>query len=198
MDPNITKIQTELDRLYAIDTKQREDGLPKEQRLRAVHRDTGQFLYMFARAFNAKNILEVGTSHGVSTLWLGWAALENGGNVTTIEIDPERAKAAKENFQKTGLDHIIQTHTINAIQYLESCNDTFDLAFLDAEKSEYSSYLRLITPMLSERGVILADNAITHADQLTDYFKLLINMGYQTITLQNGRGVEFSIKPEQP
>ena len=92
MDTRITKIQTELERLYAIDTKQREDGLPKEQRLRAVHRDTGQFLYMFARACNAKKILEIGTSHGVSTLWLGWAALENGGTITTIEIDPVRAK----------------------------------------------------------------------------------------------------------
>ncbi len=198
MNTHPTKIQTELDRLYAIDAKQREDGLPKEQRLRAVHRDTGQFLYMFVRACNAKNILEIGTSHGISTLWLGWAALESGGNVTTIEIDPERAEAAKENFQNTGLDHIIQIHTIDAIQFLKSCNDIFDLVFLDAEKTEYTSYLRLITPILSEGGVILADNAITHADILTDYFKLLKNMGYHTITLQNGRGVEFSIKPEQP
>ena len=197
MDTRITKIQTELDRLYAIDAKQREDGLPKEQRLRAVHRDTGHFLYMFARSCNAKNILEIGTSHGLSTLWLGWAALENGGNVTTIEIDPDRAEAAKENFRKTDLDHIIQIHTIDAIQYLESCNDTFDLVFLDAEKCEYTAYLKPITPLLSERGVVLADNAITHADELTDYFKLLKNMGYQTITLQNGRGLEFSIKPEQ-
>ncbi len=198
MNSHTTKIQTELDRLYAIDAKQREDGLPKEQRLRAVHRDTGRFLYMFARACNAKNILEIGTSHGLSTLWLGWAALENGGTVTTIEIDPGRAEAAEENFQKTGLDHIIQIHTIDAIQYLEFCNDTFDLVFLDAEKTEYITYLRLITPILSDRGVILADNAITHADKLTAYFKLLKNMGYHTTTLQNGRGLEFSIKPEQP
>jgi predicted O-methyltransferase YrrM len=198
MITNIAKIQTELDRLYAIDAKEREDGLPREKRLRAVHRDTGQFLYMFARACNANKILEIGTSHGVSTMWLGWAALENGGTITTIEIDSARAKAAAENFQKTGLDHIIQLHTIDAIQYLESCTDPFDLVFLDGEKTEYAAYLRLITPILSERGVILADNAITHVDKLTDYFKLLKTMGYYTITLQNGRGLEFSIKPEQP
>src|SRR5919107_2785270 len=68
-----------LDRLYAEDAAQRAAGLPSSQRTRNVDRDTGCWLALLVRATKARELLEIGSSNGVSTMWLAAAARQNGG-----------------------------------------------------------------------------------------------------------------------
>jgi caffeoyl-CoA O-methyltransferase len=196
MDLFHQNIFKEFDRLYKIDEAERAGSVPQESRINAIHRDSGRFLYMISRASRAKRILEIGTSQGVSTMWFGWAALENQGKVITIEINPERAKAAQENFHRVGLSEVITVMVGDAKQIISTLTPPFDIILIDTTKADYCDYLRLVAPLLRVGGMVLADNAISHAGQLQEYFALLEKMKFQSIVIPTGAGLEFSIKTE--
>jgi caffeoyl-CoA O-methyltransferase len=196
MDLFHQNIFKEFDRLYKIDEAERAGSVPQESRINAIHRDSGRFLYMISRASRAKRILEIGTSQGVSTMWFGWAALENQGKVITIEINPERAKAAQENFRRVGLSEVITVMVGDAKQIISTLTPPFDIILIDTTKADYCDYLRLVAPLLRVGGMVLADNAISHAGQLQEYFALLEKMKFQSIVIPTGAGLEFSIKTE--
>src|SRR5438132_5604560 len=67
-----------------------------------VQRKDGQFLSLLIKATRAKNVLELGTSHGYSALWIRSALQETGGKLTTIEILPERVQLAKKHLAESG------------------------------------------------------------------------------------------------
>ncbi len=77
---------------------------------------TGKFFYNLVLISKAKNILEVGTSNGYSTIWLAEAAKQNKGKVTTIEISESKAKMAKENFERAKLNNTIKIIQGDAIK----------------------------------------------------------------------------------
>ena len=99
-------VDTVLERLYAEDAAQRAANLPSSQRTRNVDRETGRWLALLVRATNARELLEIGSSNGVSTIWLAAAARHNGGTVTGTEILPERAGEANRNLATAGLDAV--------------------------------------------------------------------------------------------
>ena len=190
------KILLELNRLYKTDAAERQAGIPNEIRMRALNRQSAELLYMIVRTSKAKNILEIGTSHGVSTIWLAWAVSHNNGIVTTIEIDSETAEKARSNFRKTGLDHIIKIVVADAREHVKTLNGKFDLVFLDTTKTDYLHYLEHLSSQIPRGGIILVDNAISHADQVRDYIRRLPQLGFRTITIPTGAGMEFSVKED--
>jgi len=196
MTEKTNNIKQVLDRLYERDDRERAAGLPNESRMLALHRDSGRFLHMICRASGARNILEIGTSQGVSTIWLAWAVSEINGKVTTIELDPDRAAQAKENFRQAGLDRWINITVGDARDVVKTLKVPIDLAFIDSVKADYVHYLNNIFPLLPVGGVVVADNAISHADELHDYFVALKKLRFATMTMPIGAGVEFSIKSE--
>ncbi len=120
---------------------------------------TGRFLYRLVQETGAKNILELGTSIGYSTIWLAEACRQEGGKVITIEQFRRKANQAKRHFEKMGLENItlIEKPIVEALQKLGTEN--FDLVFMDADKGQYHIYIEYILPMLNEQGIIVVDNA---------------------------------------
>jgi predicted O-methyltransferase YrrM len=194
MSVMIDKISNVLNPLYERDEKERASGHPDDMRMMALNRHSGQFVHMICRSAKAGRILEIGTSYGVSTIWLAWAASEFNGKITTIEIDPDRAKAAQENFRKAGLSQWINVIVGDGKHVVKTLRDPIDLAFIDTVKKDYAYYLKTIFPLLPKGAIVLADNAISHADQLQEYFATLEELGFKTMTLPIGAGIEFSVK----
>ena len=128
--------QTFLDELYAhgrAHDEQREDRL---QRLRNVEPETAELLGVLVRAMNATRVLEIGTSNGYSTIWLGDAAEAVGGTVLSLEIEAERTAQAAENLAEAGVAEFVELRTQDAAEALRSFADgAFDLIFLDAERT---------------------------------------------------------------
>ena len=109
----------------------------------------GKFLYMQALASGAKNIVEFGTSYGISTLYLAAAAKRNGGRVITCEYLPHKAAAARKHFQEAGLADYIELREGDALETLKSLDICPDFVLLDGWPdwySPYSSCLNLILP----------------------------------------------------
>ncbi len=158
-----------LRRLAEEDSLDRVDGTPRQLRLRAVTADVGQFLRLLVKLTDARHILEIGTSGGYSTIWLASAARETGGRVTTLELDAAKVERAQENLAQASLDGVVTIVEGDAHETLEALEGPFDLAFLDADKEFYLDFLEPVAGLLRTGGVLIADNVLSHADDLAAF-----------------------------
>jgi caffeoyl-CoA O-methyltransferase len=129
------------------------DGVP------IVPPETGELLHVLALAAGARRIIEVGTAIGVSTLYLA-RALPPDGQLVSFEVDPERHAAAGSYLERAGVGDRVELRLEDARAGLAALDEGWDLAFIDAAKGEYATYLELIVPRLRPRGLVVADNAL--------------------------------------
>jgi predicted O-methyltransferase YrrM len=151
--------------LEQIDTRDREDGTPRLQRLRQVPAETGRFLALLAANAPAGAYLEIGTSAGYSTLWLAVACEMSGRSITTFEVLPEKAKLARETFRVAQVENLIKLVEGDVRDYL-SQYDAIAFCFLDAEKEVYGECYEAVIPKLVQGGLLVADNAINQREAL--------------------------------
>jgi len=155
--------------LEAQDARERETGTPRTERLRQVTPEVGRFLHTLVLATRPGSLLEIGTSGAYSTIWLAAAAREIGAAVTTLEIDPIKVTAGRENLAAAGLAKTATIVEGDALKYLRSRRDPLHFAFLDAEKEDYETYLSLIVPLLTIGGLLVADNLLSHSEDLAGF-----------------------------
>lgn len=103
---------------------------------------------------------------------------------------------ARDNLRRAGLEGFVDLQTGDATAVIEGLPGPFDLIFLDADRPAYCRYLALALPRLRSGGLIVADNAVSHADELRDYFAALREApGLETVTLPVGKGEALTYKP---
>ncbi len=157
--------------------------------------DTGRLLWILVRSSRATRILEVGTSNAYSTIWLADAARAAGGRVTTLERNPDKARLARENLGRAGLlDHAEIVEGV-AAETLPGLPGPFDFVFLDADRPSYRLYLDLTLPRLRTGGLLVADNVVSHAEELREYLaRVKSHPDLFSITVPIGKGEEISFK----
>ena len=158
-----------LRRLEDEDSRDRVDGTPRHLRLRAVTPEVGRFLHLLVKLTSARRILELGMSCGYSTIWLATAARETGGRVTTLELDPAKIERARQSLALAGVDDTVTIVEGDAHQTLETLRAPFDFAFLDTDKSYFLDFLGPLVGLLRPGGVLVADNLLSHADELAPF-----------------------------
>jgi predicted O-methyltransferase YrrM len=185
------------------------DELSEENRMLAITRDTGEFYNLLLKALGVKRVLEIGLSHGYSTLWFADAVLSaNHSNscIITIEKDHSKIEIAQENFRKAGIGNFVAIKHGDGIEILNemvedfnknSQKDYFDFVFIDADKENSIKYFELCMPMIKKNGIIAADNVLDmkEMEKYTRYVKNRSNI--QTTTLHIGWGQELSLKLEE-
>jgi caffeoyl-CoA O-methyltransferase len=122
--------------------------------------EDGEILHNLVIKGNFKNILEIGTSTGHSTIWLAWAASKTGGKVTTIEIDKGRHESALANFRKAGVESYIDARLADAHELVPALKGPFDFVFCDADKEWYLQYFLDLAPKVSTNGCYTAHNVL--------------------------------------
>jgi caffeoyl-CoA O-methyltransferase len=126
--------------LEAQDTLDRQDGTPRQARLRQIPPVTGKFLALLCASAPKGGVLEVGTSGGYSSLWLWLACRERGDHLTTFEILEEKIARASETFEAAEVSDQIQLIHGDAREVISGYRDVA-FCFLDAEKEIYLGYL---------------------------------------------------------
>ncbi len=121
----------------------------------------GHLLHWLVKMSAAKNILEIGTFVGYSTLWMA-KALPADGRITSLEFDTTHAKIAAAHVAASPHASRIEVQHSDAHVWLanQPLIPTYDLVFIDAEKSGYADYLEAIIPRLNPRGWIIGDNTL--------------------------------------
>ena len=156
----------------------------------------GAFLYMQARALNAKNIVEFGTSFGISTLYLAKAAKDNGGKVITTEYVSRKIIAAQKSFIEAGLADYIQILEGDALQTLKEVEGEIDLVLLDGWPDLVFAVFKLLEPKLKTGAVIMVDDVQGFGPAMQDYLDYVRNPdnGYLSTVVKPDKGMEFTIK----
>jgi predicted O-methyltransferase YrrM len=158
-----------LARLEREDAEERAQGLPSEQRSRAVAPTTGQFLFSLVAPQTGCEVLELGGSRGYSSIWLGAGVRYLGGRVVSIERAPEAAERWRANVRDAGLEEWVELIEADALDVLQELEDIFDVVFIDAEKSQYEHYFAPARQRVEPGGLIVADNVLSHKETLEPY-----------------------------
>ena len=131
----------------------------------------GKLLYLLARMAGAKNILEIGTLAGYSTLWLA-RALPPDGKVVTLELEPRHAEVARSNLARARCADRVELIVGKAADSLEALHrdrrGPFDFIFIDADKARYAQYLTGSLKLSRPGTVIVADNVVRKGRVLDD------------------------------
>ncbi len=106
-----------------------------------------------------KKAIEIGTSTGLSAIWIAWALSKTGGKLITIEIDEGRYRKALANFREAGLSEYIDARLSDAHDLVEELKGPFDFVFSDADKDWYKNYFIALAPKLEVGGCFTAHNA---------------------------------------
>jgi predicted O-methyltransferase YrrM len=138
------------------------EELAEREGIPIVHWETGRFLAVCVRALDPRQVLEVGTAIGYSTLHMAEAL--GSGRIVTIERDVTRAEQARDFFARAGVADKIELVEADAMQAIAELPGPFDVIFLDASKDEYAEYLRLAEPKATERALLVVDNLLMSGD----------------------------------
>lgn len=119
----------------------------------------GRVLSMISKLVNPKAILEIGTFTGYSALCLA-EGLQKNGVLHTIDIKEELVGFQRKHFDASIYRTRIHQHLGQALDIIPTLNSTFDLAFIDADKSNYINYFHTVIDKMNPGGVILSDNVL--------------------------------------
>jgi predicted O-methyltransferase YrrM len=183
--------------VHAISTKQF-----RSDKLVALDRDKAEFCYQLCRANNARRIVEIGTSYGVSTLYLAAALRDNmrgsGGDGVVIgtEYEPEKAKAARQHFAEAGLSDLIDLREGDLRETLQRLEGPVDFVLIDIWISMARPALELVAPHLRPGAIVVCDNTEQSRADYADYFAFIDDpsSGFRTITLPFDGGLELSVR----
>ena len=119
----------------------------------------GRLLETLVFVSGARRVLELGTYSGYSAISMA-GGLPPDGRIDTCEVDEEHAAVARRYIDRSPYADRIAVHVGPALETIAQLPGTFDLVFLDADKSNYLNYYEAVLPRLSERGLIVADNTL--------------------------------------
>lgn len=147
------------------------------EELEAVVKDTGNafwnippataaLLQWLIKVHKPLRVLEIGTSNGYSALRMAQALSHTGGVLYTVESHAERFEMARLNFEKAGVGEIVHQVKGHAPEIFSTLAGSFDMVFLDATKMEYQSYVDFLYPKLSAGAIVVADNCVSHGDDV--------------------------------
>ncbi len=155
-----------------------------------------EFCHLICRSLRARRVVEVGTSMGVSTLYLADAvrSVAGDGVVIATEYEPAKAERARAHFAEAGLSGVIDLREGDLRQTLKRIEGPVDFVLMDIWTEMARPAIELIGPHLRPGAVIVADNTGWYRDNYRDFFAYMAANGLQSMTLPFQGGLEFCVK----
>jgi predicted O-methyltransferase YrrM len=206
--------QTPAIREYRAERDEAGDRTPEDQaalakafladKIYALDRDKAEFCYQLCRAIDARRVVEIGTSYGVSTLYLAAAVRDNiragGGSGVVIgtEYEPEKARAARAHFSEAGLSSFIDLREGDLRETLRQIEGPVDFMLVDIWIPMARPALELVAPHLRPRAVVTCDNTGREDERVAygDYFAFINDPAqrFRTMTVPFSGGLEMSVR----
>lgn len=179
-----------------------------------IRKETQSFLKVVLLMKKPMKILEVGTAVGFSAILMS-EYMPEGAHITTVEKYEKRIPIARENFKRAGKESCITLIEGDALEVMQSLDDSYDMIFMDAAKGQYIHYMPEALRLLAPEGVLVSDNVLQDGDVIESRFaverrnrtihsrmreylyELKHNDMLQTAILPLGDGVALSVKKSQ-
>ncbi len=198
METNFRNVVARLEGMDREDRAERARGVVQvpEDGLWALHPDTARLLHILVQTVGAKRMLEVGVSHGYSTVWLAHAARTTGGRLTALENNPKSIEIATANLTEAGLLDMVDFIEGDARETLKTLQGQFDYILLDCWDRLYPEIIPIVVPLLRVGGLMTTDN-VDLEDEGSQHVRslLMANEEIETTNLPIGvGGLEVSTK----
>lgn len=165
------------------------------QRYLNLEPETAEAVTLLLRIARVRHLLEIGTGNGYSTIWIASAIAPYGGRITSIEKDPRKHDLAQENLDRAGLSPFVELLLGDATEIVASLSRPFDCVFFDADRISAPQQLDLLLPKLLSPALLLADNALSHPDQIAAYLKRIEQLDHTIhVILKVGKGLSVAYR----
>lgn len=188
-------LQLVLDELAANGRAHDAVELEHRRRLLNLEPETAALVAMLVRVGGRTQVLEIGTSNGYSTIWLADAVRATGGRVTSLERDSVKQSQADANLRRAGLRTLVDLIQGDATQAVAALSGPFDCVFFDADRISAPAQLALLQPKLTADVLLLADNVLSHPDEITGYLAALEALsGFERLVVPVGKGLSVAYR----
>ena len=188
-------IRTLLTELYAAGQLNDAREQERSKKMLNLEPDTAQFVHILIRSSRRTRLLEIGTSNGYSTIWLAWAARATGGHITSIDRNADKQAQADANLRHAGLRERVDLLCGDATEIVASLPGPFDCVFFDADRLSAPTQLALLVPKLAPDALILADNVLSHPDEIAGYLAALEALSeFDRVIVPIGKGLSVAYR----
>ena len=190
-----TDIRAFLTELY--EAGQQNDAYKQERSKKMLNLEpaTAQFVNILIRSSRRTRLLEIGTSNGYSTIWLAWAASVTGGRVISIDRDAHKQAQADANLRRVGLRELVEFACGDATEIVAGLSGPFDCVFFDADRSSAPAQLNLLIPKLTPDVLLLADNVLSHPNEIVAYLRALEALPhFNRVIVPIGKGLSVAYR----
>ena len=157
--------------------------------------ETAHLLSILVRTGRRQHLLEIGTSNGYSTIWLAWATHAFGGLVTSIDREQHKQQLADANLRRAGLRQYVHLICGDATEIVANLSGPFDCVFFDADRFSAPAQLKLLIPKLTSDALVLADNALSHPQEIAEYLTTLkASHMFDTLIVPIGKGLSVAYR----
>jgi predicted O-methyltransferase YrrM len=184
--------------LQEIETHGRENDARATERPRMMlnlEPASAQLLSILVRASSVARALEIGTSNAYSTIWLAWSLAPAGGRIISIDRNPDKHALARENLRRAALLDRVELRTGDATEIVRQLPGPFDLVFLDADRRKFPEHMQVLMPKLSDKVLLVADNVLSHPEEIAEYLKLVSSLAdFQHTIVPVGKGLSVAYR----
>lgn len=165
------------------------------RRLLNLEPDTAQLVSILLRNGQRRRVLEIGTSNGYSTIWLAWSVQAVGGRVISVERDSGKQAQAEANLSRAGLRAVVDLRCGDATAVVRTLDGPCDCVFFDADRRSAPEQLALLLPKLAPDVLLLADNALSHPEEIAGYLAAVTALpGVEHLVVPVGKGLSVAYR----
>ena len=156
---------------------------------------SAQLISILVRASGVTRAVEIGTSNAYSTIWLAWSLAPAGGKIVSIDRNPDKHVLARENLRRANLLDRVELRTGDAAEIVRQLEGPFDLVFLDADRRNFPEQIQILLPKLSRKALVIADNVLSHPEEIAEYLKLISSLpDFQHTIVPVGKGLSIAYR----
>jgi predicted O-methyltransferase YrrM len=170
-------------------------------KLVALDPDKCRLIHLLCRSLGARRVVEVGTSFGVSTIYLAAAVrdqvgVDGDGLVIGTEIEPSKVAAARAHIAEAGLSRFVDVREGDVLQTLQQVPGPVDFVLLDIWTPLALPALRLLVPQLRKGAIVVCDFVVQAKREYADYLAYVRDPanGFESATLPYRGGLELSVR----
>jgi len=166
----------------------------RSRKMLNLERESAELVRALIVGRKARRVLEIGTSNGYSTIWLA-ASIASRARVFSIERNAEKQKMAKENLERAGLLDRTELLLGDATEISARLEGPFDVIFFDADRFSAPAQLSLLVPKLAPEALILADNVLSHPDEIAGYLAAIRGLpDFEHTIVPVGKGLSVAYR----
>lgn len=192
MDQQLASFLAELYRQDQEHDARHED---RRQKMLNLEPETAHLISLLVRSGRYRRLLEIGTSNGYSTCWLAWSVQQTGGRVISIDRAAAKHQLAEANLRQAGLRDLVELHCGDASEVVARLQGPFDCVFFDADRYSAPAQLHQLLPRLTPTALLLADNALSHPQELAGYLKAIGALpDFEQVIVPVGKGLSLAYR----